>query len=84
MAQTFTDRLTHAVCVVKPFLRPCGAFGVVVPPDPGLLALGYFPTPLRGLSHGWSTLPRAGRPGLLSTAPAGLRLWKEIRKGVAA
>ena len=30
-------------------LRPYGAYGVVVPTDPGLTALGYYPTPLRGL-----------------------------------
>ena len=30
-------------------LRPYGAYGVVVPTDPGLNALGYYPTPLRGL-----------------------------------
>ena len=43
-----------------------------------------FLRPLRGLSRRWSTLPRVGRPGLLSAAPSGLTLWKEIRKGVAA
>ena len=43
-----------------------------------------FLRPLRGLSRRWSTLPRAGRPGLLSDAPSGLRLWKEIRKGWSA
>ena len=50
MAQTPTHPLTRAVFVMKPFLRPCGASGVVCGyPYPGLIALGYYPTPLRGL-----------------------------------
>ena len=39
------------------FLRPCGAYGFVAPPDPGLIALGYYPTPLRGLFRRWFPNP---------------------------
>jgi hypothetical protein len=51
MAQTFTHLLTHAVFATRVFLRPCGAYGVVGPPDPGLIALGYYPMPLRGVKR---------------------------------
>ena len=48
MAQTFTHLLTHAIFSTKVFLRPCGACPIVGPPYPGLVALGYYPMPLRG------------------------------------
>ena len=58
MKQTFTHLLTHLIYSSKVLLRPCGAYGVVVPPDPGLIALGYYPTPLRGLFRRW--FPNSG------------------------
>ncbi len=62
------------------FLRPCGAYGVVVPLDPGLIALGYFPMPLRGAKVNDAASPAQNesvdqpwdkRPSTESGAPQG-------------
>ena len=75
MARIFTDRLTHAVFAIKPFLRPCGASGVVCGyPYPGLIALGYYPTPLRGLFRRWFLNPRVAALGYYPMPLRGARI----------